>query len=538
MSTDLTPVSAKSAHPPPPSQNGSAVLRDDVAGAASRPLLPAAGPERCCPCNKDRNEATGSRCKRSGEKKGCPCRAKGKKCINCNSCDLGICENRDFAPADEQTDDAERDEGSDPPSMHPRVIHSDEFSGQGGSESYAPAQCASCHVRAASTSKGLCYACLSSGATPPHRPPPAVPLASPASPPLSSLVQEKLFEAYGTDEFHQRSGLRNTDWQCWRSRLAPFRGCLWDPPDKAAESKRLALLLAAEARRCRVEQQPSERFLICANTVLYRAPDVTAQEDIYKTMERRMDQWEEGDIEQLVQETERNDALLATIPVDEKDANAATLRQFRRLIEKGEIHGRTVREVLESKHPAQRDPDPSCFIDQPLPPLTHVEITANHIEPAARATKRGAGPLGGESLVWRSLLLKFGPVSAELRSELAAQTTFLANEIVPWEQVQAVRSCRLIGLDKQPRVRPIGIGEVPMRMMAKAMYWVFGVDVEIACGEVECVLLVDATNAFNSTSRPAALWNACVLWPRCSRFLFNTYRGHAALYMSGQSAPL
>ena len=43
------------------------------------------------------------------------------------------------------------------------------------------------------------------------------------------------------------------------------------------------------------------------------------------------------------------------------------------------------------------------------------------------------------------------------------------------------------------------------------------------------LLLVNATNAFNSVERVVALWNTRVLWPQYSRFLFNTYLGHDSL---------
>ena len=43
----------------------------------------------------------------------------------------------------------------------------------------------------------------------------------------------------------------------------------------------------------------------------------------------------------------------------------------------------------------------------------------------------------------------------------------------------------------------------------------------------------DATNAFNMMHRVTALWNARVQWPRCSRFLFNTYRSYSMLVLKG-----
>ena len=49
------------------------------------------------------------------------------------------------------------------------------------------------------------------------------------------------------------------------------------------------------------------------------------------------------------------------------------------------------------------------------------------------------------------------------------------------------------------------------------------------------VLTMDATNAFKSINRISLIWNIFVLWPRASRFIFNTYRGWSPLIERGST---
>ena len=136
---------------------------------------------------------------------------------------------------------------------------------------------------------------------------------------------------------------------------------------------------------------------------------------------------------------------------------------------------------------------------------------------------------------------KFKTEGKNLREQIALLSRNLASKFVDPFSIEALTTCRLIPLNKNPGVRPIGIGEVLRRVMGKAINWILRDDIQEAgslqtatggysCNEhdfedpaTEGVILVDASNAFNSLNRRVALHNIQISCP-FSRILINTYR--------------
>ena len=100
---------------------------------------------------------------------------------------------------------------------------------------------------------------------------------------------------------------------------------------------------------------------------------------------------------------------------------------------------------------------------------------------------------------------------------------------------RALISSRLIALDKQPGIRPVGVGETWRQLIAKCVLKVAGPEAKSACGTTQLAgvheagiegaihamrvlfeehrkeedwgfLLIDARNAFNEENRTAMLW--------------------------------
>ena len=142
---------------------------------------------------------------------------------------------------------------------------------------------------------------------------------------------------------------------------------------------------------------------------------------------------------------------------------------------------------------------------------------------------------------------------------MAEFSQLLASKPLPPEGLVPFLACRLIALDKNPGVRPIGVCEVFRRITTKSILKVVGPDVETACGRIqkcsglpagiesavhamqqiyedpstEAVLLVDATNAFNSLNRSAGLHNIQRLCPALARTVVNCYQSPARLFVAG-----
>ena len=111
-------------------------------------------------------------------------------------------------------------------------------------------------------------------------------------------------------------------------------------------------------------------------------------------------------------------------------------------------------------------------------------------------------------------------------------------------------SGRLIALDKQPGIRPVGVGETWRRLMAKCLIKVTGPEAKAAYGITQLAggleagiegaihvmrvlfeehrekenwgfILIGARNSFNEEKRTAMLWAVRHEWPSGAQFTFN-----------------
>ena len=168
---------------------------------------------------------------------------------------------------------------------------------------------------------------------------------------------------------------------------------------------------------------------------------------------------------------------------------------------------------------------------------------------ATTLLKGAGGPSQLDANQYRHILTshKYKKENKEMREQIAILARKLASETLDPTSIEALVACRLIPLNKNPGVRPIGVGEVLRRIIGKCVGWVLKKDIQEAAGplqtatglqggaeaaihsmklifeneDTEAVILVDASNAFNSLNRQAALHNIRIV---CPQFFYHTHK--------------
>ena len=125
----------------------------------------------------------------------------------------------------------------------------------------------------------------------------------------------------------------------------------------------------------------------------------------------------------------------------------------------------TVQEVLRSKHTPAAPLHHECLItdSDPTPahhPVIFDTLDGSAIRAAALRTSGAAGPSGVDAYGWQRLCTVFKSASDELCCSVAVLAQRICTSFINPSIFSPLLVCRLIALDKNPGVRPIGVGEV------------------------------------------------------------------------------
>ena len=152
------------------------------------------------------------------------------------------------------------------------------------------------------------------------------------------------------------------------------------------------------------------------------------------------------------------------------------------------MESKVLRDILRDKHPPGR-PAHQDSLSREAPPYIHPvvfdSIDKNIVKSAALKVSGAGGPSGLDAYNWRRLCTCFGPASADLCQALAEVAKRLCTTYVDPESIAPFVACRLIALDKNPGVRPIGIGNTARIIIAKSVLMIIKGDIQEAAGTTQ-----------------------------------------------------
>ena len=355
-------------------------------------------------------------------------------------------------------------------------------------------------------------------------------------------------------------------------------GNLFEPPKCAATTtitKEMTVLLTNYNQDTPLAPFALKLTFIMPKLFFQKTHKKSKTSDNVKAVARRADLWLNNKLDELMEEARTIQKRLQN-PSASNRTQKDKARNFADRMRQGNVSSalralnekdsggvlplnRDVISQLEKKHPPPSAEEGLRLQGCHRPPnnVIYEMITGEMVWQKSLQTHGSAGPSGLDARGWRRLLSNTicGSAASDLCSALAALARKLATTTC--QHIDALTACRLIPLDKKPGCRPIGVGEVLRRILGKCIMAVVKEDVRRAAGNLqvcagqqaggeaaihamkeifmqddcEAVLLVDATNAFNSINRKTMLHNISIKCPSLAMYVKNTYGKPCDLYI-------
>ena len=320
-------------------------------------------------------------------------------------------------------------------------------------------------------------------------------------------------------------------------------------------------------------------FMVLPTLILQKASATSKSEEHSAAIERRLALWKQGDLDLLLKEVRFiqgkfvNSKKARTVEDVSKVFSKLVLQRkllaAMKLLDNESSSGLLdlspdVLRGLHDKHPEAADIAEESLLHGPvdyIPPNVYDLIDEEMIYNSASKTKGSAGPSGMDSELYRRILCSknFKTEGKILREEIAVSTRNLLKKSYHPSLLEAFAACRLIPLDKNPGIRPIGAGEVLRRILGKTVSSFLKEEIKEAAGPLQVcaghnagveaaihamsqvfeeegtdgILLIDASNAFKQMNRSADSHSIQITCKEMALYVINTYRSPSRLFICG-----
>ena len=144
---------------------------------------------------------------------------------------------------------------------------------------------------------------------------------------------------------------------------------------------------------------------------------------------------------------------------------------------------------MANKHPSAEPAHPEALLLGPVPsslhPVFYDALKGELIKKCTLRTKGRAGVSQHENNLWHKMVTGHKEASAQICNAVASVARRLATEYVDPEGLELLLANRGIALNKNPGLRPVGVGEMVRRIIGKAVVSVTGEQVQKDVGALQ-----------------------------------------------------